>query len=339
VSTTEIERLAGVFERFGDEARAYAGPLYEALSHQIAHDEEVLAIARHGWRPPVPNLLFASVHFLLADSPDHPLARFYGSLSEHARPASEAYPHFRHFVLANRAPLITLLETRITQTNEVGRCSSLLPALTVIHQTAEGRPLALVDVGCSAGLHLIWDRYFYDYGGVCAGDAVSPVKITCELRGNVMPPLGERFPECRFRLGIDLQPIDLADATERRWFESLIWPEHFRRRQRARAAISEFLRHSPRVVKGDATRVLGRYLEEVPVDACLVVYNSASLCQGGSVEEDAVKSVLTACSARRRIEWLYCEREAVLLRTLFDTHMVERHLANKDGHGRWLEWL
>jgi hypothetical protein len=339
VSTTDLDRLAGVFERFGDEARTYASPLYEALSHQIARDEEVLAVARHGWRPPVPNVLFAAVHFLLAESRDHPLARFYGSLSTHALPAADAYPHFRQFVLANRSRVIALLETRITQTNEVGRCSYLLPAFTAIHRTADGRPLALIDVGCSAGLHLVWDRYFYDYGEVWAGDAASPVKITCELRGDVVPPVPERFPECAFRLGIDLQPVDLTHPIERRWFESLIWPEHLRRRQLASAAIGEFLRNAPRLVKGDATKVLAAHLDEVPQDACLVVYNTASLCQGGMVEEDAVKSVLTAHSLRRRIEWLYCERDVVLRRTLFETHLVEQHLANKDGHGRWLEWL
>jgi hypothetical protein len=339
VSTPDIDRLAGVFERFGDEARTYAGPLYEALSHEISRDKEVLEVARHGWRPPIPNVLFASVHFLLAESPEHPLARFYGSLSGNVGPASGAYPHFRDFVLANRSRLIPLLETRITQTNEVGRCSYLLPAFAAIHRTADGRPLALIDVGCSAGLHLIWDRYFYDYGDISAGDPVSPVKIACELCGDIRPPVPQRFPECTFRLGIDLQPVDLANPVERRWFESLIWPEHRSRRQLASAAIGEFLRDPPRLVKGDATEVLATYLNEVPPDTCLVVYNSAALCQGGTVEEEAVKSVLAAFSSRRRIEWLYCEREVVLRRTFVDTHMVEQHLANKDGHGRWLEWL
>ncbi len=217
----------------------------------------MLALARHVRRPPVPNVLLAAVHFLLAETPTHPLARFYGSLSEHPLPAGDAYPDFRDFVLANRATLIPLLETRITQTNEVGRCSSLMP-----------------------------------YGTATAGDPASPVTIRCELRGPVMPPLPRPFPDCVFRL-----------------------------------------------VKGDATRVLEAQLEDVPLDTLLVVYNSAALCQGGVADQNAVRSVLAAFSGRRPVYWLYCENEEVLLRTLDNGHMMELKLANKDGHGRWLEWL
>ena len=339
MSLGDIERLGDRFDRFADEARVYAGPLYAALSREIARDQDVLALARHVRRPPVPNVLFATVHFLLAETPDHPLARFYGSLSAHVLPAVQAYPHFRDFVLSNKSRLIPLLETRITQTNEVSRCSYLLPAFAVVYRARGGRPLALVDVGSSAGLHLLWDRYFYDYGTVSVGDPSAAVHITCELRGDVTPPLPDRFPECVFRLGIDLHPVDLTDPIERRWFESLIWPEHVRRRQLASAAIGELRRDPPRIVKGDATEVLGAQLDEVPADTSLVVYNSAALCQGGAVDEDAVASVLTSFSLRRPIDWLYCERDEVVLRTLADGRIVERQLANKDGHGRWLEWL
>jgi len=338
-ATLTLAELGDRFNRFADEARTYAGPLYSALSREIAQDNDVLALARHVRRPPVPNVVLASVHFLLAETPTHPLARFYGSLSEHPLPAGGAYPDFRDFVLANRTTLIPLLETRITQTNEVGRCSSLLPALTVVHRSGDGRPLALIDVGCSAGLHLRWDRYFYDYGTATAGDPASPVTIRCELLGPVMPPLPRRFPDCVFRLGIDLNPVDLSDPVERRWFESLIWPEHAARRRLAEAAIGVFLRDPPRLVKGDATRVLEAQLEDVPPDTLLVVYNSAALCQGGVADQNAVGSVLEAFSSRRPVYWLYCENEEVLLRTLDNGHMMELKLANKDGHGRWLEWL
>ena len=153
------------------------------------------------------------------------------------------------------------------------------------------------------------------------------------------PPLPVRFPECVFRLGIDLHPVDLTDPIERRWFESLIWPEHVRRRQLASAAIGELHRDPPRIVKGDATEALGAQLDQVPTDTSLVVYNSAALCQGGAVDEDAVASVLTAFSLRRPIDQFNCERDEVVLRTLEDGRIEERQLANKDGHGRWLEWL
>jgi hypothetical protein len=337
--TLTLAELGERFARFADEARTYAGPLYAVVSREIARDHDVLALARHVRRPPVPNVLLASVHFLLADTPTHPLARFYGSLSTDARPPDDAYPAFRDFVLANRSRLIPLLETRITQTNEVGRCSSLMPALTAVHQSGQGLPLALIDVGCSAGLHLLWDRYYYDYGTARVGNPDASVVIRCELRGSAAPPLPDRFPDCVFRLGIDLNPVDLSDPVERRWFESLIWPEHAQRRALAAAAIAELRRHPPRVVKGDAAQVLDTHLDAVPPGTLLVVYNSAALCQGGVADQEAVRSVLAAFSSRRTVYWLYCENEEVLLRTLDNGRMMERKLANKDGHGRWLEWL
>ena len=114
-----------------------------ALSRQIAEDEELLGIASHVRRPPVPNVFLAAVHFLLAEAPEHELSAFYATFCDNPRPPAEAYPAFRDFVLSNTTRLIPLLDTRITQTNEVGRCSFLLPAFTAVHRSASGRPLAL----------------------------------------------------------------------------------------------------------------------------------------------------------------------------------------------------
>jgi hypothetical protein len=336
---SEREPLAHRFTRFASEAEAYGSLLYAHLSRHVAADDELLAIARHVSRPPVPNVFFAAVHFLLAETPEHDLAQFYRSVSDHPQPASNAGPAFRDFVLSNRASLIPLLETRITQTNEVSRCAFLLPALTTVYRSAGGLPLALIDVGCSAGLHLRWDHYYYDYGVVHAGDSSAAVVITCELRGFRTPPVPARFPACTFRLGIDLSPVDLRNPIDRRWFEALIWPEHTGRRSLARAAIEELLRDPPQIVEGDATHVLDAQLRKVPSDTSLVVYNSAALCQGGPADEHAIAEVLNAWSSRRPIHWLHCEGEEVVLRDVNNRRVSETKLANKDGHGRWLEWL
>lgn len=336
---TELEPLSERFRRFADEACLYESPLYAALSRRIADDEELLGIACHVRRPPVPNVFLAAVHFVLAETPEHDLAAFYASLCDAARPPLDAFPAFRDFVLANTARLIPLLDTRITQTNEVSRCSFLMPAFTTVQRSTGNEPLALIDVGCSAGLHLRWDSYHYDYGVAQVGDPSAAVSIRCELRGPVVPPFPARFPECRFRLGIDLNPVDLRDPIERRWFDALIWPEHRGRRRLAAVAIDELLRDPPAIVRGDAVEVLLAELAAVPSDATLVVYNSATLCQGGDAEKKAIGDVLVAFSSRRPIHWLYCEGEEVLLRALDRGKMVETKLANKDGHGRWLEWL
>lgn len=289
-------------------------------------------------RPPVPNVFFAAVHFLLLEPVRHDLSSFYASLSSDPRPPAKAHRAFRDFVLSNADRLIPLLETRITQTNEVGRCSFLFPSFAFAQRLSR-RPLGLIDVGCSAGLHLRWDRYRYDYGVAQVGDPAAAVVIECELVGARVPPIPRVFPECTFRSGIDLSPIDLRDSIERRWFDALIWPEHASRRRLAAAAIDGLLTDPPRIVKGDAVEMLEPELRRIPSTAALVVYNSAALCQGGPRDEAAIAKLLTEFSSRRPIHWLHCENEEVRLRAIDRGHLTDIKLANKDGHGRWLEWL
>jgi hypothetical protein len=69
------------------------------------------------------------------------------------------YPDFRHRLLGNAGTIRALMLARSTQTNEPARCAALLPVLAQLPQ-----PLALVEVGASAGLCLLPDFYGYDYG-------------------------------------------------------------------------------------------------------------------------------------------------------------------------------
>ena len=102
------------------------------------------------------------------------------------------------FCRSNREALLETIRTRSTQTNDVGRCSYLLPLFV---RASGGRPLALIEVGSSRGMLLNCDRYAYDYSGAAAGDPSSPLTISCEVRGET-PPLDEL--EIASRVGIDL---------------------------------------------------------------------------------------------------------------------------------------
>jgi len=53
------------FKQFAVDADVYSGPLYAALSRQVALDEDLLIVACHVRRPPIQNVFFAAVHFLL----------------------------------------------------------------------------------------------------------------------------------------------------------------------------------------------------------------------------------------------------------------------------------
>src|SRR5437773_9985432 len=98
------------------------------------------------------------------------------------------------------------MSTKMVQTNEVQRCACLLPAFVLVSRESE-RALSVVDIGASAGLNLLWDRYGYDYGpGGTYGSADSRVQIACTLRGRQKPRISQVFSHADSRVGIHLNP-------------------------------------------------------------------------------------------------------------------------------------
>ena len=148
-------------------------------------------------------------------------------------------------VADRRADLAGVMLSRRTQTNEAARCAALLPLLARLPQ-----PLALLEVGASAGLTLLPDRYSYDYGGhlVPGTDPLAPV-LACEPRGPV--PLPDRVPEVAWRAGLDLNPLDVGRDDDMHWLDCLIWPGEAGRRERLRAAIATARRDPPPLYQGD----------------------------------------------------------------------------------------
>lgn len=134
--------------------------LYEHLSLEIADDRDpdLLALAANARdEQPTPNLLFAAVQSLLFETPDSPLAAYYLSVGAETRPIDErTYPTFREFCLEHEAEIVDLLSTRRVQTNAVRRSACLLPAFEYVSRRVERTPLALVEIGSSVGLNLLW---------------------------------------------------------------------------------------------------------------------------------------------------------------------------------------
>ena len=170
------------------------------------------------------------------------------------------------------------------QTNEVRRCAPLLPALQTVWERGGRRPLALVEVGASAGLLLNWDRYAYEYRAEGAaktvGDPSSPVHIVSALRGEVCHHcLQMTYRQVAWRAGADIHPIDVNDERETRWLRALIWPEHQDRMALLDAALTLARQYPPRIVAGDAGETLPALLAEAPADATLCVYHGFTLNQ------------------------------------------------------------
>lgn len=192
-------------------------------------------------------------------------------------------------MLANWSGVTDLALNRWTQTNEPGRCAVRLPIFASLPQ-----PLALLEVGTSAGLRLYPDRYIHNsVHQIDPVDGVSEVTISCTTRGS--SPLPVSLPEVVWRAGMDLNPLDVSDAASMRWLEALVWPEQEYRLTRLQAAVDIARSDPPLLFGGDLVERLREVADKVPDGATLVIFHSAVLAyldeDRRRVFEDQVRSL------------------------------------------------
>ena len=314
-------------------------PLYRRLAEGIAQDAELVALAgRTQPSQPIPNMLLAAAHDLLLAGLDHPLARFYPSLTPEAV-SGDPLPAFRDLCLGHAGAIAERLASRRVQTNEVARCACLLPALAL---AGRDRPLALIDVGASAGLHLLWDRYAYEYSdGRRFGPAASRVRLRCELRGQGRPGLPDGVTAAT-RLGIDIHPVDMRDPEAARWLLALVWPDQPERAVRLRAAMAVASADPPRLVAGNALDVLPALIDEAPAGAEVCVLHCHTLNQFSPADRDRFADLLCAAGrpvTRVSIEGAAGEPDPRLTLTRYRGGQVDEvRLGHCDAHGEWLAW-
>jgi hypothetical protein len=134
------------------------------------------------------------------------------------------------------------------QTNEVARSGVLMPGLLVIAQMT-GLPLALFELGASAGLNLRLDDYGYVLGGQRFDRADAPLTLAPRWDG---PPPPAAPLKVVARRGVDLNPLDLGDPATRERLLAFVWPEQAERVQRLEAAIAAFIADPVGLDRGDA---------------------------------------------------------------------------------------
>ncbi|ASW54145.1 DUF2332 domain-containing protein [Plantactinospora sp. KBS50] len=297
------------------EARGVS-PTYQRLSEAVSRDGDLLDLL--GTLPPgkrQPNLLFGVVR-LLGGPVDEPAA-------------------FREHVLANWPAIASGMRTRATQTNEAGRCAVLLPVLAALPQ-----PLALLEVGASAGLCLYPDRYAYRYGRHRIG-AGEPV-LDCAASG-IAPP--DRVPRVVWRAGLDLNPLDVTEPADLAWLDALIWPEHAHRRARLRAAAAVAAADPPLLVRGDLVDDLPALVARAPAGATLVVLHTSVLYQVPAPRRAAFVDLVRGLPAR----WISVEAPDVLPYdglpeppddAAYNVLALDgRPLAWTRGHGQGITWF
>lgn len=351
---SDLEAVRGYFKNFGEAQAPRAGsPLYATLCLGVADDAEMLDLATYcPPGQPSANVLLAAVHALLLRGARHPLREYYPDVvtgdCEPRPPDDATYPRFRDFVHSHRAAILAMLRTRKTQTNVVRRTTVMLPLFATVAARAGGGPLGLIELGASAGLNLHWDRYWHRYRFASGaertwGDPDSPLHLSTEMRSEGLPTISPRL--CvGWRIGVDLEPLDVDDAEQWLWLRALVFPEHLERHDELEAAARVARAHPAQVVRGDAVERLPELLARAPRDATLCLYATAVLAQLPQDSRRALRRALEAASRDRPL-WLLTldvtlEGAADLgIGEFVDGERHVRKVAEAHPHGRWLRWL
>src|SRR3984957_16282115 len=217
--------LAAQYVRFADDEARGRSPLYEQRARGVAEDRQTIDfLLTLPAEKRQPNLLFAAVRHQFGTPTD--------------------WDCFRGMLLANLDAVPAVMLTHATQTNEPARCATLLPVLARLPQ-----PLALIEVGASAGLALLPDLYGYDYNGAQIMPAAAGAPVF-RCAASPATPLPTAAPRIVWRAGLDLNPLDVSDPAQAGWLETLVWPEQTERLEHLRAAMAVALSARPRLVRG-----------------------------------------------------------------------------------------
>jgi hypothetical protein len=327
------------------QACAYLGsPLYAGLLERIASDVETGGAS---WRALEPFVGWGegAAYILRVMGAIHRLVL--------ADEAPELAPHFAPGGDAGAAwPLVTqLLEERgdeirdmalaqAVQTNEVGRCAALAPAIL---WSSKGMPIRLLELGASAGLNLRWNAYRYEDAW---GDPASPVALN-DLYEQPRPPFDPPRPEIVERRGCDANPVDPTTEGGRLTLLSFVWPDQAQRIALLRAALDLAPTIPANVDKANAADWIERALGETPPtkQAITVVYHSIFWQYLDAADQERIRTALDEAGAKATHEaplaWVRMEPQDELARveaTVWpggETHL----LARAGYHGRPVRWV
>jgi hypothetical protein len=318
-----------------------SSPLYEHLSENIAEDDTLLQIASHA-RPgqPVPNLFLGAVHYLLLRGKSHELSEYYGSIFNNPREALTAYDSFKDFCLQHENEIIPILESKLVQTNEVRRCAYLYPAFCHIYEKTK-KPLALIEIGTSAGLQLLWDKYAYSYhSNEVYGSSLSELQITSEIRGGRQPVLLKHSPPVTSRIGIDLHINDLKDPKDYLWLKSLIWPEHAERNKNFENAARCLKDQSIELIEGDGVKLLYEIASTIPQWSTLCVFHTHVSNQMSQEDKYKLVEQIQRLGEGRNVFHIYNNMWDLNLHldSYLEQNEYKETIAETDGHGRWFHW-
>lgn len=249
-----------------------------------------------------------------------------------------------HTVAANDAELVGWLDGP-PQTNEPGRSAALMAGMLTL-AAHHRRPLEIFEIGSSAGLNLLIDRFRFELGDVRVGPEGAAVTIAPAWRGPPPPAADIRIETVR---GVDIAPIDPTDADAERRLLAYVWADHPQRFDRVAAAIDMIRAEPVRLEWGDAADWVEARLVEPHREGVMRVLMHSIVWQYLPPESQArIETVMAAAGERatseRPLGWVSLEADRTLNRhdltvRSWPGHSEPALLAHAHAHGFWIEWL
>lgn len=228
------------------------------------------------------------------------------------------------------------------QTNEIGRSATLLGGLLEVGRMTH-RPLRLLELGASAGLNLLFDRYRYELGGGTWGDPANPVVIRSQWRGS--PPVTAGRLTIASRAGCDPHPVRLDRAADVASLRSYVWGDQTDRLADLDRAIT-LARADPPVVEAAPAEVwLPDRLAETTPGVTTVVWHSVLIQYLPAASRHRLLGIVrgagSAATADAPLAWLRLEPGPthLELRLSMWPSGTDLLLAEAHAHGSWTNWF
>lgn len=336
---------------------AFQSPLNGCLLEVLAEDavaggEWVVDLAEIDEDPlagNVPVRLMGAFHRYVLDHVETPLARFYPSAGGRFDIGVDREPLAQCIrdLLLEHVVILPEFVAHAPQTNEVARASGL--AAGFLEAVSRFKlPLSVLEIGASAGLNQLFDRYRHSFesgeGIASWGPGDSPVQLKPEWQGPV-PRVGADLCVAQ-RASCDVAPLDVRDDSVRRRLEAYVWTDQPERLARLRGAI--LLGHESEVLPDAAGAAdwLGEQLPERTEGQLTVLFHSIMWQYMPEAEQEEVTRLIESEGARARAEkplaWLRLEPPSPLelpeIRLRVWPDGDEQLIGHAHPHGHVYQW-
>ena len=231
------------------------------------------------------------------------------------------------------------------QTNEAGRSACFVAALHWLANRITPN-FELNEIGSSAGMNLLIDRYRYDLGGVASGPTDAPVTIRPTWNGDSPPA---HFFTIASIQGCDIQPIQVSDDAAANRLMAYIWPEMPERFERMAAGINMIRTNPVDLVQADAAEFVEARLATPQASATTRVLMHSIVWQYLPDDTQLRIQVLMAIASEaatidKPLAWISLETNRATFRhelkvSYWPGGSEPVILGEAHAHGLWVNWF